>query len=130
MAGAIERGECDRVRFMIKPSLMEQLKRLPNVAGDGYPSHAFYDLSYNLRRKPFDDPAFRRALEHVIPKDVIRNVLLSGYAEIAASVIAPANRFWHNPSVKPAAQDLKKARDILAQAGYGWDGAGKLLHPA
>ena len=60
---------------------------------------------------------------------MIRDVVMSGFAENGGSVIAPANEFWHNPAVKSNQQNVKKARDILAAAGYTWDGDGKLLYP-
>jgi peptide/nickel transport system substrate-binding protein len=44
-------------------------------------------------------------------------------------VISPANGFWNNPAIKAPAEDVKKARDILAKAGYRWNSQGKLLYP-
>ena len=38
---------------------------------------------------------------------------------LGASIISPINEFWHNPTIKVPAEDVKKARDILAGAGYG-----------
>jgi len=130
MAAAIERGECDRTRYILKPSLMEDLNNVENVVGKGYPSHGFYALSFNTRKPPFNDPAFRLALDHVVPKQLIRDIVLSGHASIGGSVIAPVNEFWHNPEVKPHPNDAEKARKILANAGYSWDEQGRLLYPA
>ena len=130
MAAAIERNECDRTRYIVKPSLMEDLDKVQGVVGKGYPSHGFYDLTYNHTKRPFNDPAFRQALEHVVPKELIRDVVLSGHAEAGASVIGPVNKFWHNPAVKPYPRDVAKAKNILAAAGYTWDNDGKLNYPA
>jgi len=129
MAAAIEKGECDRTRYTLKPSLLEDLKKVKNVVAKGYPNHGFYTLSYNTRRAPLNDPAFRKALAHVIPKDLIIQAILSGYADPGGSVIGPANRFWHNPVVKPFPTDVEKAKKILARAGYTWDNKGKLQYP-
>ncbi len=71
----------------------------------------------------------RLALEYVLPRSIIGKSLLHGYAENAGSVIAPANKFWHNPAVKPIVEDVKKAREVLAKAGYSWDNSGRLLYP-
>jgi peptide/nickel transport system substrate-binding protein len=128
MAAAIEKGEADRTRYIIKPSLMDDLNKLKNVVGKGYPSHGFYHLSYNLTKPPFDNAAIRQAMQYVIPKDLIRDVVLGGHAANGGSVIGPANKFWHNPAVKAPSQDLKKARKILADAGFTWKG-GKLHYP-
>jgi peptide/nickel transport system substrate-binding protein len=128
MAAAIEKGECDRTRYILKPSLMEDLDKVANCVGKGYPSHGFYCLSYNTKIAPFDDPVFRRALKHVMPKDLIRDVVLGGHASDGGSVIAPANKFWHNPAVAEGTQNIKQAKKILADAGYSWK-KGKLHYP-
>ncbi len=130
MAAAIEAGECDRTRYILKPSLVLDLDKLPGIVGRGYPSHGFYDLGYNHRRGALKDRAFREAVDLIIPRDVIRDIVMSGFAENGGSVIAPANKFWHNPAVKANVTNVKKARGILQQAGYSWDGDGQLLYPA
>ncbi|UUZ73170.1 ABC transporter substrate-binding protein [Polaromonas sp. P1(28)-8] len=129
LAAAIEKGECDRSRYIVSPALVNRLKAVKNVVAKGYPSHGLYHLAYNNKIKPFDDPAFRQALNHVMPRKMISELILLGYADPGASIISPINAFWHNPAVKVPAEDVKKARDILAKAGYGWDAQGKLLSP-
>lgn len=130
MAAAIEAGECDRTRYILKPALVQDLDKVPGCAGRGYPSHGFYDLGYNHLRGPLQDRTFRAAVDLVIPRDVIRDVVMSGFADNAGSVIAPANKFWHNPAVQANTTNVAKAREILAGAGYSWDADGKLLYPA
>ena len=49
MAAAIEKGECDRTRYILKPSLLMDLKDVKNVVAKGYPNHGFYTLSYHTR---------------------------------------------------------------------------------
>ncbi len=130
MAAAIEKGECDRTRYILKPSLVLALQKIDNVVAKGYPNHGFYTLSYNTKRPPMDDPAFRRAMAHVIPKDLMCQAILSGFGVPAGSVIAPTNKFWHNPEVKPYPQDIEKAKAILKEAGYTWDSKGRLHYPS
>jgi peptide/nickel transport system substrate-binding protein len=129
LAAAIEKGECDRSRYLLSAALVDRLKSAKNVVAKGYDSHGVYHLSYNHKVKPFNDPAFRQALNHLMPRKMISELVLLGYAEPAASIISPANKFWHNPAVKVPAEDVKKARDMLAKAGYGWNAQGKLLYP-
>ncbi len=129
MAAAIEKGECDRTRYILKPSLLMDLKKVKNVVAKGYPNHGFYTLSYHTQRPPLNDPAFRRAIAHVIPRELIIEAILSGFGEPGGSVIAPANKFWHNPAVKPFEEDIAKAKNILENAGYWWDKRGKLHYP-
>ncbi len=129
MAAAIEKGECDRTRYILKPSLIEDLMKVPNVVAQGYPNHGFYTLSYHTRRPPLDDPAFRKALAYVIPRELMIEAVLSGYGQPGGSVIAPANEFWHNPDIKGYPEDINKAKSILKEAGYTWDNQGKLHYP-
>ncbi len=129
MAAAIEAGECDRTRYILKPALVQDLDKVNGVVGKGYASHGFYDLGYNTRRGPLSDPAFRKAMDMIIPRDVIRQIIMAGFAENGGSVIAPANKFWHNSAVKSRPTNVNKARDVLAAAGYSWDGDGKILYP-
>lgn len=128
MAAAIEKGECDRTRYILKPSLMEDLNKLPDVIGKGYDSHGWYCMSYNTKIAPFDDPLFRRAMRHVMPIELIRDVVLGGHATTGGSVIAPANKFWHNSDVPAVGQNMNKAKEILAGGGYTWVD-GKLHYP-
>lgn len=128
MAAAIEKGECDRTRYILKPSLLVDLQKVKNVVAKGYPNHGFYTLCYHTRRPPLDDPVFRRAIAHVIPKELMIEAILSGFGEPGGSVIAPANKFWHNPEAKPYPEDITKAKKILSDAGYFWK-KGKLHYP-
>jgi len=129
MAAAIERGECDRTRYILEPSLMDEVNKVKGCVGKAFPSHGWYDFAFNHKVAPFNDPAIRRALQYVVPTELIRDAVLRGYATSGGSVIGPANKFWHDPSVKPAHQDIAKAKQILAKAGYTWEG-GKLHYPA
>jgi peptide/nickel transport system substrate-binding protein len=129
MAAAIEKGECDRTRYIMKPSLLMDMKKVKNVVAKGYPNHGFYTLSYHTRRPPLDDPAFRRAIDLVIPRELMIEAILSGFGAPGGSVIAPSNEFWHNPAIKASAEDFNKAKQILKDAGYWWDKKGKLHYP-
>jgi peptide/nickel transport system substrate-binding protein len=129
MAVAIEKGECDRTRYILKPSLLMDLQKVKNVVAKGYPNHGFYTLSYHTRRPPLDDPAFRMAIDYVIPRELMIEAILSGFGAPGGSVIAPTNAFWHNPAVKASEENFNKAKQLLTDAGYWWDNKGKLHYP-
>jgi len=129
MAAAIEKGECDRTRYIMKPSLLMDMQKVNNVVAKGFPNHGFYTLSYHTRRPPLDDPAFRQAIDLVIPRELMIEAILSGFGAPGGSVIAPTNAFWHNPAVKSSEENFNKAKQILTDAGYWWDKKGKLHYP-
>ena len=86
-------------------------------------------LVVNVRNAPYDDPALRLALSLATPRERMLNEFSEGYGNIAGSVIAPANAFWHDDSVEPYVYDIEKARQVLADAGYTWDSEGRLQLP-
>jgi len=130
MAAAIEAGECDRTRYILKPALVQDLNKINGIVGKGYPSHGWYGFMFNHLRGPLKDPVFRTALDHLVPRDVIKAVVMAGFAEKGGSVIAPANEFWHNPSLAARRSSTKKAREVLKAGGYSWASNGTLLYPA
>lgn len=86
-------------------------------------------VAFNLRRPPFDDVAFRQALNMAANKRAIRSVIWKGYASVADSFVSPALEFWHNPNIPKYEYDIRKARERLSEAGYEWDRDGRLLYP-
>jgi peptide/nickel transport system substrate-binding protein len=129
MAAAIEAGECDRTRYILKPTLVQDLDKINGIVGKGYASHGWYGFMFNHTRGPLQDRAFREAVDHLVPRDVIREVIMSGFATNGGSTIAPANEFWHEASIKPRPNNVKMAKDILSKAGYSWDSSGTLHYP-
>lgn len=90
----------------------------------------FQYLAFNLRRPPFDDPAFRRALSAAINRDLIKNAAWNGFAVKANSHVSPALSFWHKDGIADGLETgMDLAKSILDEAGYVVDG-NSLHYPA
>jgi peptide/nickel transport system substrate-binding protein len=84
----------------------------------------------NDTKAPFTDLAFRKALRLATDRDRVALEGWLGFAEPAAEGIVPAALGdWHNSKLKKIPFDLKKARETLKEAGYGWDSEGRLHFP-
>ena len=85
----------------------------------------------NNQRPPFDDVAVRQATNAVITaaQQTIINELYEGFGQQARTPINPSLSFWHNPETTYFDGGTEAAIEILADAGYVWDGDGNLHYP-
>jgi len=78
---------------------------------------AYAVLFLNNSQPPFDDIALRQAVALSINVDDIISKLLGGRAVRADSPMVPGT--WaYNPELEPQPRDLKKAGDLLDEAGW------------
>ncbi|MBL8013853.1 MAG: ABC transporter substrate-binding protein [Candidatus Omnitrophica bacterium] len=66
----------------------------------------------------FNDIEFRKAVAHAIDREQMTKIVFNGLAFAQFSPISPADTFFFNPKVIRYDYNLKKARDILFNAGY------------
>lgn len=73
-------------------------------------------MSINVQHKPFDNPKVRQAINYAINKDALVKVVFNGYAVPMDGVLPPGVDY----AVKtgPWPYDVKKAKALLAEAGY------------
>jgi peptide/nickel transport system substrate-binding protein len=102
----------------------------PNIELVATTDLGFRFFGMNTRMAPFNDPAFRRAIAHTMPKDAVVKNIFKGYAEPADSHVSVAIDYWHNPDLPQYEFDLEQAKQILLDAGYTYDADGRLLLPA
>jgi len=77
-------------------------------------------LGFNLRKKKFQDPRVRKALSLAIDRDEIVNIMFFGHAKVCKGPFLPTSAAF-NPNVKKPKRDLKRAKELLKEAGYDKD---------
>jgi ABC-type transport system substrate-binding protein len=126
---ALRNGSIDMFWWGIQPGYLEGLKSEGEIMIFTSEKSAFYFLGFNLRRRPFDDVHFRRAVATLVDMDFIIKRILQGYATRVSSVVPPGNAFWHLPDLSLYGEGLdreeriRRAYEILKQSGYTWEEA-------
>lgn len=74
-------------------------------------------LSMNNLKKPFDNVKVRQAISHAVNKEAIVKAVFRNYGKVAKTPMPPT--LWgYNDNVEDYSYDLKKAKDLLTEAGY------------
>jgi peptide/nickel transport system substrate-binding protein len=83
-------------------------------------------LFFNLQTKPFDDPALRQALAWTIDREAYVDIAREGASEAIWNVTGLGDLLKDEIAPEYADEnysvDIEKARGILEDAGYTWDG--------
>ena len=88
---------------------------------------ALYYMGFNVRKKPFNDLYFRKAIALSVDKPFILKRIVQGYAVLANSIIPSGNTFWYDPNVPTYGQNftreqrIRKAYKLLRESGYTWE---------
>ena len=99
---------------------------------------ALYYMGFNVRKKPFNDLYFRKAIALSVDKPFIVKRIVQGYAVLSNSIIPSGNTFWYDPNVLKYGEGLsreqriRKAYKLLRESGFTWelppvDGEGKVV---
>ncbi len=123
---ALKRGEIDYIWWPIQPGFVKDLEGTPEIRVTNNPENGLKYLAFNLRRAPFSDLNFRRAVAYLIDKDFLVRRILQNYGERMDNVAPPGNRFWFNPDTPKYGKGMsrqervEKAVKILEKGGYSW----------
>lgn len=80
-------------------------------------SHGYTYLGFNLRRNKFKDPRVRQALSLAIDRQEIADILFFSHAQVCSGPFMPGS-FAFNEKIAPPKRDIKKAKELLREAGY------------
>jgi peptide/nickel transport system substrate-binding protein len=123
---ATERHEVGMLPFLTG---VLDVKRLTGAAGVGITAKGYEGigplnwLAFNTGKKPLDDVRVRKALAYAVNRDFITQKLMGGTATPATGPIVPSSPLFE-PNLEPYKLDLKKAEQLLDEAGLkkGADG--------
>jgi len=82
------------------------------------PDYMVYDyIGIHLKNDKFKDVKTRKALAHLVDKQLIADVIMYGYGFPTVGPIHPTKDYY-NKNITPYSFDLEKAKTLLAEAGW------------
>ena len=132
LLGRLETEEIDMAEdLLLNKTQINQLQKSKHLAIVRTPDINWFHAVSRPSWLPWRDIEFRRAWQHSLDREFLVKVCWEGEGRIPKS-----NTFfvdgnpWNNPNLPPIPKyDLKLARQILKEAGYGWDREGRLIYP-
>jgi peptide/nickel transport system substrate-binding protein len=126
----LRNGEVDVNYNPLLPGLVEQAKNVKHLSEVPGSSITVHQIGFNCQRLPFKRMELRQAVAHAVDYDTIVHTILMDQGIAGKGMIAPANKFWHNPNQRVYEFDMGKAKKLLMDAGYEWGSDGRLYYPA
>jgi peptide/nickel transport system substrate-binding protein len=112
----VKTGGVDIIRE-VSPDITPELKAHPQTYVSSTPILRVHYVELDMRSAPFDKKAARQAANYAIDKQTIMQKLMAGLATQVSTVVQPL-AFGFDREVKPYPYDPKKAKELLAQAGF------------
>jgi peptide/nickel transport system substrate-binding protein len=132
LLGRLDTGEIDwAADAALTPSQVAQFSKNPGIAVVKSPDTNWLQIPFAMDRLPWRDIEFRRAYMHTIDRKYFNDVLWEGAGrEPTSNTYFPPGHPFNDASLPPAEDySLDKAKEILKNAGYSWDGQGRLVYP-
>lgn len=112
----LKKGECDIISQPAPLDLVD-LKKHPNIKLVGGRKYNISYLGINVTKGPFKKLKVRKAIHHALNRAMYIKAIYHGYADIAKNPF-PSNMWSYNHKVKDYKYSVKKARQLLKEAGY------------
>jgi len=82
------------------------------------PDYMVYDfICFNMKDPKYADKKVRQALNYLVDKNLIRDVIMYGYGLETIGPIHPSKPYYNN-DLKPYEFNIEKAKQLLAEAGW------------
>lgn len=114
-AAMLQTGEAD-FAYPLPYEQADQLKGNAKLNVVTTPSIITRYVAFNMQQKPFNDPKVRLAINYAINKQALAKVAFGGYAFPAEGIVPQGVQYAHK--IAPLPYDPKRARQLLAEAGY------------
>lgn len=112
-------GEVDWV-LAIAPQSFEALEANESIVVDTAPQLSYDYIGFNLTREPFNDVRVRQAISYAMDRDQICQAAYFGLCEpLMGGPIGSGSPWQYDYTPYDSSPDLDKARELLADAGYG-----------
>ena len=112
----LKTGGVDIIRN-VAADLIPELKTHPQAYISSTPILRVHYVNMDMRTAPFDKKAARQAANYAVEKPTVIEKLMAGLGTQVATTVQPL-AFGFDAEVKPYPFDQKKAKELLAQAGY------------
>src|SRR5690625_110899 len=112
----IETGE-SHISDPLSPSDVAQIESSDEMGVHEQGSVSLNYIGFNMEKEPFDDERVRQAISMAIDKEQIIDGIYDGFGEPAIGPIPP-DVFGYDDSVSGLDEDIDKAKELLAEAGY------------
>jgi peptide/nickel transport system substrate-binding protein len=127
---ALQDGDVDFVlnSLGLQRGLADRVRTDPNLTVLENPTNGFRYMSFNVRRQPMNDCAFRQAVAVLIDKEFVTQTILQGVAFPLYSFVPEANAAWYSNEAPHIGEGLTReqrvnyAITILETAGFSWEG--------
>ena len=99
---------------------IEEIPRVakhPRTRVEKVPGYRMYFLAMNVAHKPFDNKLVRQAFNYSIDPNVILKHIYEGNGYVLNGPLS-SNMIGYDPTIKRYPFDPKKARELLAKAGF------------
>ena len=112
----LKAGECNLMSYPL-PADIENMKKDHDIKVVSRPGFNVGFIYYNTEKEPFNKPEVRIALDWSMNKPAIIKAVYGGQGELAPNPM-PVTQWSWNKNIKAREQNIEKAKELLAKAGY------------